>query len=201
MYAIKSNSIEISTFELFVDNLGLDKGLAISEIEGLILGPQEKDVECAPDLKELGVKSSAFKDFCRLHNVQDDGTRDVAIKFMKNVYSFEVERQSRAVLTEVSSTSGFVPILHDFSFDDESARLADELYTGTMSLLDYKCGFVMPCADASLVECLARGDLGSSQIREISKHMAETLQGIHEQGNLGESLLDCICLPLTCSAT
>jgi len=182
VYAIKSNSIEISTFELFVDRLGLNKGIAISEIESLILDPQEKDVERAPDLKELGVKSSAFKDFCRLHNVQDDGTRDVAIKFMKNVYSFEVERQARDVLTEVSSTSGFVPILHDFSLDEESVRLADELHTGSMSLLDYKCGFIMPCADASLVECLARGDLDSSQIRGISKHMAETLRGIHEQG-------------------
>lgn len=167
---------------MFVDRLGLNKGIAISEIESLILDPQEKDVERAPDLKELGVKSSAFKDFCRLHNVQDDGTRDVAIKFMKNVYSFEVERQARDVLTEVSSTSGFVPILHDFSLDEESVRLADELHTGSMSLLDYKCGFIMPCADASLVECLARGDLDSSQIRGISKHMAETLRGIHEQG-------------------
>lgn len=167
-----------------MDSLGLDRSLALSQIESLILDPQDKDVECAPDLKELGVKSSAFHAFCRLNSVQDDGSRDVAIKFMKNVYSFEVERQARKVLTEVSSTSGFVPILHEFTFDEESARLADELHTGKMSLLDYKCGFIMPCADASLVECLARGDLDSSQIRGVSKHMAETLRGIHEQGNL-----------------
>lgn len=191
VYAITGNAIEVDRFTHFARKIGVAASDAISQIERLCLdSPADDASEQEPNLKASGVKQSAFAEFCKLHGIDDDGCRTVAVKFMRHRQSFELERQCRDILGENTKSSNVVPILHQFSFKkgDEGADFARDLFREghamrTVNLAGFRFGIVMPYADGDLREIYYREGISSSNLRENARQVGETLRALHEQGS------------------
>jgi len=186
VYAIQSNAIEVDRFTHFARKVGLDQAEAISEIHNLLLETSTKSGESL-NLKECGVKSSVFAEFCKNHAIDSTGCRTVVIKFMRSRQSFELERQCRDILCESGKSSSVVPILNQFSFkkgEDSNDFTRDMFGEGPllMNLSRFRYGIVMPCSNGDLRDIFYREGITSSNLRENAKQVGETLHALHEQG-------------------
>ncbi|KAL9188156.1 hypothetical protein ACHAXT_006534 [Thalassiosira profunda] len=198
VHAIKSNAIEVDRFTHFAGKIGVDPSQALAEIQKLVRdsplldtslnselpGEQEK-----PNLKE-GVKKGVFAQFCRLHDVDDSGSRPVVIKFMQSKQSYELERQCRGILRESGSKSlAVVPILNHFSFDGDKERDSSDFIrdiygdgSPSIDLSRMPHGIVMPSARCDLRDLVHREGISSDSLRENARRIGRSLEALHEQG-------------------
>lgn len=181
MSGYKKNAIEVNTFIRFCEKLGLDKSRSMEEADALLRDFHEKDdisvfshyAGHEISLKQIGVKKIVFDEFCKLHGIDNNGCRVVAVKFMKSRKSFELELQCREILR---GNGNIVPVLNEFSLESDSEDNCPSMIYG------YRHGIVMPCADRDLGDILYREGISSANLRENARQIGETLKYLHEQG-------------------
>lgn len=181
VYGIKRNAIELHTFTRFCEKLGLDKSRSAEEAERILLDLYEKDdisvmsqdAESEVTLKRIGVKKVVFDAFCKLHGVDNNGCRVVAVKVMKSRRAYELELQCREILR---GNDNIVPLFHEFSLESDNEENSPSIICG------YRHGIVMPCADRDLGDILYREGMNSANLRENARRIGETIQSLHEEG-------------------
>ena len=181
VYGIKKSAIEVNTFIRFCERLGLSKSQSIKEAESLLRYFYEKDEVSVMSQDEggeinldwIGVKKIVFDEFCKDHEIDHSGCRDVAIKFMKSRKGLELELQCREIL---QGNENIVPVLNDFSLISDNDDNVPSIAFG------YRHGIVMPCADRDLCDILYREGISSANLRCNARQIGETLKSLHEQG-------------------
>jgi hypothetical protein len=201
VYGITGGTIELDNFLFFARKIGLNKTEAIADVEKLLLDSGASDD--TPNLTESGVKKSLFNDFCGLHSIDAKGCRRVVIKFMKSKQNFELEKQCRDILFDCGKSSHIIPILNQFSFEDNDKGNSNDFVSGVFEamppLLDLSAlrfGIVMPCANGDLRDILYREGMSSSSLRSILYNVGESLQALHDQGERYLALIMVLLLML-----
>jgi hypothetical protein len=181
-----------SHFVDFSTKIGLDEDYARQEFDNLAYAAKEEEDDLGEN--KGGLTLDAFRAFCTDHNVDNNGVRNVVIKFMKHRAQFLREKVARARLNLSKSDWYVFPVVEDYDIDrveDDENESIDEIWrSNSWALSDSKDSFfaldlqemnglgydfssfkyalVLPRGDRDLNDMAIHEELGIWEVRELA---------------------------------